>query len=158
MAKAKKEKTQKSEVSLTKKVWNMANVLSSAGVGFTDYITQLTYILFLKMDNEREEIIGIPSTLPEGCRWNDLIKDKNGKEIIGEDLINKYEKILPNDNFSFTFLSSQVAVELSATGSSNDLAVFECSRFGKTISSLSLSGDKSRLQLIQNSLCILFMV
>lgn len=94
MAKAKKEKTQKSEVSLTKKVWNMANVLSSAGVGFTDYITQLTYILFLKMDNEREEIIGIPSTLPEGCRWNDLIKDKNGKEIIGEDLINKYEKIL----------------------------------------------------------------
>ncbi len=94
MAKAKKEKTQKSEVSLTKKVWNMANVLSSAGVGFTDYITQLTYILFLKMDNEREEIIGIPSTLPEGCRWNDLIKDKNGKEIIGEDLIIKYEKIL----------------------------------------------------------------
>ena len=94
MAKTKKEKTQKSEVSLTKKVWNMANVLSSAGVGFTDYITQLTYILFLKMDNEREEIIGIPSTLPEGCRWNDLIKDKNGKEIIGEDLINKYEKIL----------------------------------------------------------------
>ena len=94
MAKTKKEKTQKSEVGLTKKVWNMANVLSSAGVGFTDYITQLTYILFLKMDNEREEIIGIPSTLPEGCRWNDLIKDKNGKEIIGEDLINKYEKIL----------------------------------------------------------------
>ena len=89
-----KAKIQKSELSLTKKVWNMANVLSSAGVGFTDYITQLTYILFLKMDNEREEIIGIPSTLPEGCRWNDLIKDKNGKEIIGEDLINKYEKIL----------------------------------------------------------------
>ena len=93
MAKAKKE-TQKSEVSLTKKVWNMANVLSSAGVGFTDYITQLTYILFLKMDNEREELIGLPSTLPEGCRWTDLTKDKNGVEIIGEDLINKYEKIL----------------------------------------------------------------
>ncbi len=59
MAKAKKE-TQKSEVSLTKKVWNMANVLSSAGVGFTDYITQLTYLLFLKMDNEREDFFGFP--------------------------------------------------------------------------------------------------
>ena len=58
-----KKNSGKSEASLTKKVWNMANVLSSAGVGFTDYITQLTYILFLKMDNEREEIIGIPSNL-----------------------------------------------------------------------------------------------
>ena len=42
--------TQKTESALLSKVWNIANVLSSAGVGFTDYITQLTYILFLKMD------------------------------------------------------------------------------------------------------------
>ncbi|MCR5494020.1 MAG: type I restriction-modification system subunit M N-terminal domain-containing protein, partial [Treponema sp.] len=94
MAKAKKEKIQKSEDSLTKKVWKMANVLSSAGVGFTDYITQLTYILFLKMDNEREELIGLPSSIPEGCRWSDLTTDKNGKKLIGDDLIKKYEKIL----------------------------------------------------------------
>ena len=44
----------KTESALLSKVWNIANVMSSAGVGFTDYITQLTYILFLKMDNERE--------------------------------------------------------------------------------------------------------
>ena len=42
------------EQSLVKKVWDIADVLSSAGVSFTDYITQLTYLLFLKMDNERE--------------------------------------------------------------------------------------------------------
>ena len=89
-----KAKTQKSENSLTKKVWNMANVLSSAGVGFTDYITQLTYILFLKMDDEREELIGLSSTIPEGCRWKDLTVDSDGNEIIGEDLIKKYVKIL----------------------------------------------------------------
>ena len=41
----------KSETTLLKKVWDIANVLAAAGVGFTDYITQLTYILFLKMDN-----------------------------------------------------------------------------------------------------------
>ena len=32
--------TQKNESALLSKVWNIANVLSSAGVGFTDYITK----------------------------------------------------------------------------------------------------------------------
>lgn len=39
---------QKSEAALIKKVGDIANVMAAAGVGFTDYITQLTYILFLK--------------------------------------------------------------------------------------------------------------
>ena len=43
----------------------MANVLAAAGVGFTDYITQLTYLLFLKMDAENEETFN-ESALPEG--------------------------------------------------------------------------------------------
>ena len=42
----------KSESTLIKKVGDIANVLASAGVGFTDYLTQLTYILFLKMAND----------------------------------------------------------------------------------------------------------
>lgn len=78
---------QKSEAILVKKVWDIANVLASAGVGFTDYITQLTYILFLKMDAEKEEL-GLGSSLPEGCKWNDII------ELSGDDLIDKYEEIL----------------------------------------------------------------
>lgn len=78
---------QKSEATLVKKVWDIANVLAAAGVGFTDYITQLTYILFLKMDAEKEEL-GLGSSLPEGCKWNDLIT------LNGEDLIEKYEEIL----------------------------------------------------------------
>ena len=35
------------EAALVKKVKDIANVMASAGVGFTDYITQLTYILFV---------------------------------------------------------------------------------------------------------------
>ena len=45
---------QKTETALVKKVKDIANVMAAAGVSFTDYITQLTYILFLKMDAEKE--------------------------------------------------------------------------------------------------------
>ncbi len=77
----------KSEATLVKKVWDIANVLAAAGVGFTDYITQLTYILFLKMDDEKEEL-GLGSSLPEGYKWKDII------ELNGTDLVEKYEEIL----------------------------------------------------------------
>lgn len=78
---------QKSEAALLKKVWDIANVLAAAGVGFTDYITQLTYILFLKMDSEKEEL-GLGSSIPEGYKWEDL------EGLSGTDLVEKYEEIL----------------------------------------------------------------
>ena len=62
------EKQMKSEQALVKKVSDIANVLAAAGVGFTDYITQLTYILFLKMDDEREEY-GLNNSISGGCQW-----------------------------------------------------------------------------------------
>ena len=68
----------KNEQSLVKKVWNMADVLSSAGVGFTDYITQLTYLLFLKMDSEKVEMIGVESALPKGCTVNSVVVAHSG--------------------------------------------------------------------------------
>lgn len=78
---------QKSEAALIKKVGDIANVMAAAGVGYTDYITQLTYILFLKMDNEKEEL-GLGSSIPNGCKWKDLC------DLSGTDLIDKYEEIL----------------------------------------------------------------
>ena len=75
------------EQSLVKKIWDIADVLSSAGVSFTDYITQLTYLLFLKMDNEREEL-GLKSSIKKGYKWKDI------KDLSGEDLVDKYEEIL----------------------------------------------------------------
>lgn len=77
----------KSEAALLKKVWDIANVLAAAGVGFTDYITQLTYVLFLKMDSEKEDL-DLGSSIPDGYKWKDLI------EFSGDDLVEKYEDIL----------------------------------------------------------------
>ena len=79
--------TQKSESALVSKVWNIANVLAASGVGFTDYITQLTYILFLKMDDEKEKL-GLQSYLPAGYKWGELTA------LTGTDLVEKYEDIL----------------------------------------------------------------
>ena len=75
------------EQTLLKKVDGIANVLASAGIGYTDYLTQLTYILFLKMDSEREEL-GLGSKIPEGYKWKDFCS------LNGEDLVEKYEEIL----------------------------------------------------------------
>ena len=76
------------EQTLTKKVWTLATTLSGQGVGFTDYITQLTYLLFLKMDDENVKLFAEDSAIPEGYRWSDLI------ELDGLDLIEQYEKTL----------------------------------------------------------------
>ena len=76
------------EQTLVKKVWNLATTLAGAGVGFTDYITQLTYLLFLKMDDENVKLFAEESVIPEGYRWSDLI------ELDGLDLIEQYEKTL----------------------------------------------------------------
>lgn len=75
------------EQTLLKKVDGIADVLAAAGVGYTDYLTQLTYILFLKMDSEKEEL-GLGSKIPDGYKWKDFCN------LSGEDLIEKYEEIL----------------------------------------------------------------
>ena len=81
-------RTINTEASLTKKVWTLATTLAGQGIGFTDYITQLTYLLFLKMDEENVETFGEKSAIPEGYRWNDLIA------LEGLDLTKQYEDTL----------------------------------------------------------------
>jgi len=41
-----------SESAIVSKVWNFANVLRDDGVGYGDYLEQITYLLFLKMADE----------------------------------------------------------------------------------------------------------
>ena len=76
-----------SEQSLIKKVWTLADIIAAAGVGFTDYIIQLTYLLFLKMDDEKVAL-GFPSAIPVGYGWKDLVS------LDGLELLRQYEETL----------------------------------------------------------------
>ncbi len=77
----------KLEQQLSKKVWKFADILAAAGVGYTDYITQLTYLLFLKMDDERRAV-GLPSEISDHHSWSSLL------ELDGLELKQHYEDIL----------------------------------------------------------------
>ncbi len=50
------------------KLWNLCNVLKDDGVTYTDYVKELTYLLFLKMSEET----GTEERIPEQYRWGAL--------------------------------------------------------------------------------------
>lgn len=52
------------------KLWNLCNVLKDDGVTYHQYVTELTYLLFLKMAKET----GTEDQIPKGYRWDDLEK------------------------------------------------------------------------------------
>lgn len=65
---------------LVSKVWNYAHVLRDQGVSYGDYIEQITYLLFLKMDQERVDLLGEPSAIPTDWQWSKL-SGKTGDEL-----------------------------------------------------------------------------
>ena len=67
---------------LVGKVWNYAHVLRDQGISYGDYIEQITYLLFLKMDAERSELLGEPSIIPAQWRWDQLaVKSGDALEL-----------------------------------------------------------------------------
>lgn len=65
---------------LVSKVWNYAHVLRDQGISYGDYIEQITYLLFLKMDQERVDLLGEPSAIPDEWRWEKLVA-KSGDDL-----------------------------------------------------------------------------
>ncbi|MCP3905577.1 MAG: SAM-dependent DNA methyltransferase, partial [Planctomycetes bacterium] len=57
---------------LVKKLWSYCNVLRDDGLSYQDYLEQLTFLLFLKMADERAALTGDEQPVPEGYRWGDL--------------------------------------------------------------------------------------
>ena len=53
---------------IIQKLWHLCDVLRDDGITYHQYVTELTYILFLKMAKET----GTEGEIPEGYRWDDL--------------------------------------------------------------------------------------
>ncbi len=67
------------------KLWNYCNVLRDDGMSYGDYVEQLTYLLFLKMADERAQPpYKQASLIPGAYSWPSLLaKD-------GDDLFDHY--------------------------------------------------------------------
>ena len=74
---------------IVQKLWNLCDVLRDDGINYSDYVTELVLLLFIKMVHENTEAETLDKhILPEGCRWIDL----NSKS--GLNLLNDYKQIL----------------------------------------------------------------
>lgn len=67
-----------STINTVQKIWNLCNVLRGDGIGYNEYISELTYLLFLKIAKETNT----ESLLPKDCRWDDLV-NYNGDNLLG---------------------------------------------------------------------------
>lgn len=57
---------------LVQKLWSFCQVLRDDGLSYQDYLEQLTFLLFLKMADERAALTGEEQQIPAGYRWADL--------------------------------------------------------------------------------------
>ncbi|HEC99483.1 MAG TPA: SAM-dependent DNA methyltransferase [Proteobacteria bacterium] len=78
-----------SPAEIVSKLWNYCNVLRDDGMSYGDYVEQLTYLLFLKMADERSKPpYKQPSIVPDKYSWTSLIKQD------GDDLFDHYRHTL----------------------------------------------------------------
>lgn len=73
---------------LVQKLWNYCNVLGDDGMSYGDYVEQLTYLLFLKMADERSRPpYKHPSLVPKSHAWPSLLNRALDQfRLIAEDL------------------------------------------------------------------------
>lgn len=74
---------------IVQKLWNLCDVLRDDGINYSDYVTELVLLLFIKMEFEQvQNDAKFNHKLPEGARWTDL----NGKS--GLNLLDYYRQML----------------------------------------------------------------
>ncbi len=74
---------------IVQKLWNLCDVLRDDGINYSDYVTELVLLLFIKMEHENAQS-GVMQAhkLPEGARWPDIAK------LSGINLLNHYRATL----------------------------------------------------------------
>lgn len=71
---------------IAKKFFNLFDLMRNDGIPSSDYMNELTYLLFFRVAQET----GADKHFPEGCRWKDLISK------YGTDQVNFYHNLLNN--------------------------------------------------------------
>jgi type I restriction enzyme M protein len=80
--------TTTSSTTIVQRLWNYCNVLRDDGMSYGDYVEQLTYLLFLKMDDENVRVLDKPSAIPDEYNWASL------RRLSGDELESHYRQIL----------------------------------------------------------------
>jgi len=75
---------------LVGKLWSYCHVLRDDGLSYQDYLEQLTFLLFLKMADERVSLVGGKHPIPEGYHWSDL----SAQDMVGTKLEEHYRNTL----------------------------------------------------------------
>lgn len=74
---------------IVQKLWNLCDVLRDDGISYTDYVTELVLLLFIKMEHENTESGLLQAhKLPEYARWPELTSRS------GINLLNHYKSSL----------------------------------------------------------------
>ena len=74
---------------IVQKLWNYCNILRDDGLSYQDYIEQLTFLLFLKMADERQKLLpGKTTLIPRDLDWQSL------ERLDGDPLDTRYRHIL----------------------------------------------------------------
>lgn len=62
---------------IVQRIWNLCHILRGDGISYHEYISELTYLLFLRIAEKN----GTEALLPEGYRWRDLV-DYDGSDLL----------------------------------------------------------------------------
>lgn len=76
------------EMAIPQQIWALSTAMAEEGVSYNDYVSQLTYLFFIKMDEENVALNGAQSRFPEGLRWHDLMNTE------GKKIVSFYDKML----------------------------------------------------------------
>jgi type I restriction enzyme M protein len=91
------------------KLWNLCHILRDDGVTYNEYVTELTFLLFLKMMEET----GREDMLPNGYRWSELTRRT------GLEQLDYYKRLLLD-------LGARGKATVAAWGFSADLSIGWC--------------------------------
>jgi hypothetical protein len=79
------------DTALVQKVWNFAHVLRDRGVPYQADISQISYLLFLKMDEERSALIA-SGWLKARRERQPHRRDRRMKDAMRAPLVNEHNK------------------------------------------------------------------